>query len=349
MSETRSLSDAPWPTGRCATGSMRSSVAPRAPSFSLIACTSACISAGWSGPICTSARPGFALRSFATLPTQSGAAESGALCRIAAASATTTLMQFLRPGNEIDGPPRSQSALASAQPHRAGSSFVCGSDCDARRSRERSANGRVRNSRGRCRSRKSRPPRARVRHALDRRSIRELSLRSKHCRARPAPIGASAPPDRAASSASICLASVGEVMVPVRMRNPAPWFAAILSRCVQQRGLQQLPIGRQTMRRYRGGAIRIVEIQQLRLREHVGGAEARRMLRIALHLDRPAHLMLDDNAGGVAIHDVGGAVKVRQSRNDIRRHPHRRSQVSARFAQDRSRRVLPSRRPRPSA
>ena len=79
----------------------------------------------------------------------------------------------------------------------------------------------------------------------------------------------------------------------------------------QQRGQQQLPISGEVMGGYRGRTIRIVEIQHLGLGEHVGSAEACRMLRITLDFDRPAHLMLNDNARCVTVHDIGGAVEVR--------------------------------------
>ena len=77
------------------------------------------------------------------------------------------------------------------------------------------------------------------------------------------------------------------------------------------------------MRRYRPSPIRIVEIEHLRLREDVGGAEACWMPRVSLYLDRPAHLVLDHDAGCVSVSHIGGGVEVRQAGNNVWPRPHR--------------------------
>jgi hypothetical protein len=69
----------------------------------------------------------------------------------------------------------------------------------------------------------------------------------------------------------------------------------------RQSGLQLRLIGGGAVRRYRPCPIRIVEIEHLGLRESVCSAEARWMPRIAFYLDRPAHLVLDHDAGRVSV------------------------------------------------
>ena len=150
---------------------------------------------------------------------------------------------------------------------------------------------------------------------------------SRYCRARPAPTDASAPRDTATATRRV---------VPRKRRRgdragqDAKPRAAVLGepRALRgQDGQHILPIGGQTARRDPPRPIRVVKIEHLRLRERIRGAQARRMLRISLHLDRPPHLMLDHDAGGIAVQHVGSAVEIRQSRNDVRGHPHRRNQI----------------------
>ena len=116
------------------------------------------------------------------------------------------------------------------------------------------------------------------------------------------------------------------------MRKPAPCVAAswprcptsAVSNCCRSAGA---PSTVSAARRSR-----IVEIQHHRLREHIRRTEARRMVRIALDLDRPAHPVLDHDAAGVAVQDVGGRVVVGQRGNDVGRDSHRRNQHARRAA-----------------
>lgn len=62
-------------------------------------------------------------------------------------------------------------------------------------------------------------------------------------------------------------------------------------------------------------AVRIVEIENRRLREAVGSAQAGGMLGIALHFDRPAHVALRQQAEAVAAKRHGGGVEQRPARN----------------------------------
>jgi hypothetical protein len=109
-------------------------------------------------------------------------------------------------------------------------------------------------------------------------------------------------------------------------------FAPILRKLRSQRcqgGKQALPVGGEAAPQDRAGAIRVVEIEQLRLRQRIGRTEACRMPHVALDLDRPAHLMLDHDSGGVAVKYVGGGVEVWDARNDARRLAHCRNQMAA--------------------
>ena len=93
--------------------------------------------------------------------------------------------------------------------------------------------------------------------------------------------------------------------VPVRMRKPVTAARRQLPALGRESGQQALLVRAARCRTVIcARAIGIVEIQHLGLRERIRRAEARRMMRIALDLDRPAHLCVDDDADGVAVqHD----------------------------------------------
>src|SRR5439155_16000516 len=64
------------------------------------------------------------------------------------------------------------------------------------------------------------------------------------------------------------------------------------------------------------GSIRIVEIEKTRLREEVGGAQARGMIGIAFDLDRPSHDALDEEADPAFPLGHGGGEREGPSRNN---------------------------------
>ncbi len=69
--------------------------------------------------------------------------------------------------------------------------------------------------------------------------------------------------------------------------------------------------------RQRLGASGIVEIEDRRLREDVGGAQARRMERVPLDLGRPAFVALDEHAHAAAGARHRGGVEQRPPRHDL--------------------------------
>ena len=79
-------------------------------------------------------------------------------------------------------------------------------------------------------------------------------------------------------------------------------------------------------------AVGIVEIQHLRLREHVGRAEAGRMMWVPLYLDGPAHLVRNDSADRVTVQHAGASIEVGQRRYDVRGITHGRNKVAGRLA-----------------
>jgi hypothetical protein len=66
-------------------------------------------------------------------------------------------------------------------------------------------------------------------------------------------------------------------------------------------------------------AVRVVEVENAGLREDAGRAEARRVLRIALDLDRPSHLVDEQDPRRVAVAGEGGGEGARQAGDDARR------------------------------
>ena len=64
-------------------------------------------------------------------------------------------------------------------------------------------------------------------------------------------------------------------------------------------------------------AIGVVEVEHRRLGDRVGGAEARRMLRVALHLGRPSLVALGQDAGRIAADHRRGREEERPSGHDL--------------------------------
>ena len=94
-------------------------------------------------------------------------------------------------------------------------------------------------------------------------------------------------------------ASVGELTGPVRMRKPCAARLGQRARCGSRPSSRLCRSLGRPLALDAGRAVRIVEIQDQRLGDRVGRAEAAGMLRIALHLDRPAHRVLDHDASAV--------------------------------------------------
>ena len=200
ISATSSLKEAPCSTGLCATGSMRSSVAPGAPSLSLIACTSACISAGWSGrhapahdPICR-LDPSRPCRPSQVHPN----AERSAGSRL---PEPRRPMQFLRPSNEMVVRHRANQRWRRLDRIKPAHLL-----CAARIAARGEVAGKAQMSR--CRTQKiAVDGQDYVRTArfgtLSTGAPYARWLHSVRYRGRPAPIGASAPPDRASSASTV--------------------------------------------------------------------------------------------------------------------------------------------------
>ena len=66
-------------------------------------------------------------------------------------------------------------------------------------------------------------------------------------------------------------------------------------------------------------AVGIVEVEQRRLREHIGRAEAGRVRRVAFNLGRPSFVALDEQAGRAATERHRGCVEQRPAGNDVLR------------------------------
>src|SRR6185437_774247 len=88
---------------------------------------------------------------------------------------------------------------------------------------------------------------------------------------------------------------------------------------LDNRGDEGLPALDLTTPRHRLRAMRIVEAEDARLLDGAGGAEARRMIGIALDLYRPPHLMLEQDAGRIAIERGRGGVVAGAGGNDAGR------------------------------
>ncbi len=78
-------------------------------------------------------------------------------------------------------------------------------------------------------------------------------------------------------------------------------------------------------------AIRIVELQHRSLREGVAGAQRRRMLGVALHLGRPAHVTFRKQTVGHAVHRHRGCEEQRAPRNQVFRLANIRHDVLGRL------------------
>ncbi len=78
-----------------------------------------------------------------------------------------------------------------------------------------------------------------------------------------------------------------------------------------------------------GGAVRIIEVQQLRLGEHIQGAQTCRMKRITFDLERSPHDVFDDDAEGIAAQHVSSRVEVGQAGHDVGWRAHGRNEVGA--------------------
>ena len=84
--------------------------------------------------------------------------------------------------------------------------------------------------------------------------------------------------------------------------------------------------------RQRAHAIGIVKIEQRRLREHVGRAEARGMRRVAFNLRRPSFVAFDEQPGRAAAEGHRGGVKQRPAWNDVFGLAHVRKNLLGRLA-----------------
>ena len=85
----------------------------------------------------------------------------------------------------------------------------------------------------------------------------------------------------------------------------------------ERQALEMLPGFDPSAARDQLRAIGVVKPQQRRLAEDVGRAQARRMSRVALDLDRPAHLALDQHAAGESVDRHRGSEKERPARDDF--------------------------------
>ena len=145
---------------------------------------------------------------------------------------------------------------------------------------------------------------------------RELRAGARVLAARRIPLMPFADGKRARRS-RICAASVGELTDSVRMRRPAPLSgccavsAARIAPRNADHGTNLAEVG-QRLR-----AIGIVEAEDRRLREDVGGAEAARVQRVAFDLRRPALVALDQQAGGDAAERHRGREEQRLARDHL--------------------------------
>ena len=122
--------------------------------------------------------------------------------------------------------------------------------------------------------------------------------------------GASAPAGSRGRIDDINSASDGEVIGPVRKRRPAP-PCALLRRERLLRGGEELPPRPDLpAMRDRLGAVGIVEVEDLGLRERVGGAEAGRMIGVSFDLGRTPHVAFDQH--GLRVTAVDHRARVEQ-------------------------------------
>ena len=101
------------------------------------------------------------------------------------------------------------------------------------------------------------------------------------------------------------------------MRRPAPLLACCERRCRAHGADERRPRENLSHVGERLHAIGIVEVEQRRLREDIGGAEAGRVRRVAFDLGRPSFVTLDEQAGRAAAERHRGCVEKRPARNDV--------------------------------
>src|SRR5215472_12114118 len=77
------------------------------------------------------------------------------------------------------------------------------------------------------------------------------------------------------------------------------------------------PAPRIAMKRYLSRAVGIVQIHQARLGPHVGGPEARRMIRVAFYFRRPAQMALDQNSLRQAVQRDRCGEELRSAGDDL--------------------------------
>ena len=104
-------------------------------------------------------------------------------------------------------------------------------------------------------------------------------------------------------------------------QDPEPLSPRLREPCalLQHGGQQRLPFARPALVLDPGGTVGVVEVQDGRLRPGVRGAQAARVVRIALNLDRPPHRVLDHDTQRRAVREAGRRVVVRDAGHDPRR------------------------------
>ena len=104
----------------------------------------------------------------------------------------------------------------------------------------------------------------------------------------------------------------------VRIRRPRPLACADAVAKADDDGLEGVPRGDPAEEGNRARAVRVVELQNCRLRERVGRPRpGHRVIRIALQLGRAANVGLGQDRLGVALEQGRGREVERLSRNDL--------------------------------
>ncbi len=106
-------------------------------------------------------------------------------------------------------------------------------------------------------------------------------------------------------------------MLSVRIRSPAPCLALCSSSATDSLALEFVPARDAAVVDDRLRAVGIVKRQHRRLCEHVGRAQTRGMIGVALDLGRPGHVAFHQNAGGDAAERHGRRVEKRFAGQDF--------------------------------
>ncbi len=305
MSAASSRSDCPFGDGEAATGSINRMVAPKLPSAPLIAWAKRWISTGCSRPTWTSAWPRCCCRSCAAASSQAALApgacfQSCGPAPSAAArwrSAAVNLSRAQRQPMIGLGADQGRRAFDRIDPAHLGPGLVrapprgevAGIGEPARHRRDQIAFDREDHIGGvEIEHLVERPPKGALAGGEFGVAVQRLPLVPAHRR-------------ELLLQCSDLRGERGRRHGPGQKSQPVAAARRQLRAAADQGRDKILPVGDFPMADDCLGATRVVELEDARLHDRTGGAEARRVVGIALDLDRPRHLVRDQHAGGISL------------------------------------------------